>query len=128
MHMNIGLLLWRLTVGLTLAAHGSQKLFGWFGGPGQFFELLGFRPGRGHALLAGLAETVGGLLLALGFMTPLGTAVVVGVMLVAVVSVHIPKDFFVQNGGYEYDLVLAVAVLMIAFTGPGSLSVDAFLN
>jgi putative oxidoreductase len=89
---------------------------------------LGFRPGRGHALLAGLAETVGGLLLALGFMTPLGTAVVVGVMLVAVVSVHIPKDFFVQNGGYEYDLVLAVAVLMIAFTGPGSLSVDAFLN
>jgi putative oxidoreductase len=61
-------------------------------------------------------------------MTPLGTAAVVGVMLVAVVNVHIQKGFFVQNGGYEYNLVLAVAVLMIAFTGPGSLSVDAFLN
>lgn len=131
--MNIGLLLLRLTVGLTLAAHGSQKLFGWFGGPGlngtgQFFEMLGFRPGRRQALLAGLAETVGGLLLALGFMTPLGAAAVISVMLVAVFSVHIQKGFFAHNGGYEYNLVLAIAVLTLVFTGPGSLSVDAFLN
>jgi putative oxidoreductase len=71
--MDIGLLLLRLTVGLTLAAHGAQKLFGWFGGPGldaiaQFFTMLGFPPGRRNALMAGLAETGGGLLLALGFL------------------------------------------------------------
>ena len=131
--MNIGLLLLRLAVGLTLPAHGSQKLFGWFGGPGlngtgQFFEMLGFRPGRRQALSAGLAETVGGLLLAFGFLTPLGAAAVIAVMLVAVFSVHIQKGFFVHNGGYEYNVVLAVAALTLAFTGPGSLSMDAFLH
>ena len=133
MHMSIGLLLLRLTVGLTFAAHGSQKLFGWFGGPGlngtaQFFEMLGFRPSRRQALLAGLLETIGGFLLAVGFVTPLAAAAVIGVMVVAVFSVHIQKGFFVHNGGYEYNLVLAVAALTLAFTGPGSLSVDAFLN
>src|SRR6266571_698314 len=77
--MDIGLLLLRLAVGLTLAAHGTQKLFGWFGGPGldavgQFFVMLGFLPGRRNALMAGLAETGGGVLLALGFLTPLAAA------------------------------------------------------
>jgi putative oxidoreductase len=77
--MNIGAFLLRLTIGLTLAVHGSQKLFGWFNGPGlnrtgQFFETLGFHPGRRHALLAGLAETGGGVLLALGLFTPFGSA------------------------------------------------------
>ena len=131
--MNIGLLLLRLAVGLTLAAHGSQKLFGWFGGPGlngtgQLFAMLGFHPGRRHALLAGLAETVGGLLLALGLITPLGSAAVISVMLVAIYSVHMQKGFFAQNGGYEYNLVLAVAALTLAFTGSGSLSLDSLLN
>ena len=84
--MDIGFLLLRLTVGLTLAAHGSQKLFGWFGGygldgTGQFFEALGFRPGRRHALMAGLVEFGGGLLLALGFLTALGALLVASVML-----------------------------------------------
>ena len=133
MHVNIGLLLLRLTVGLTLAAHDSQKLFGWFGGPGlngtgQFFEMLGLRPGRRQALLAGLAETVGGLLLAAGLGTPFAAAAVIGVMVVAVFTVHIQKGFFVHNGGYEYNLVLAVAALMLSLTGPGSLSIDAFLS
>src|ERR1700730_4125568 len=86
--MDIGLLLLRLTVGLTLAAHGAQKLFGWFGGPGldktgMFFEKLGFVPGRRHALMAGLAEAGGGLLLALGLVTPLAASAVFAVMLVA---------------------------------------------
>ena len=130
--MNIGLLLLRLAVGLTLAAHGTQKLFGWFGGhgptgTGQFLEMLGFRPGRRHALVAGWAEFGGGLLLALGFLTPLGSAAAVSVMLVAVVSVHMQKGFFLQNGGYEYNLLIAVAALTLAFAGPGSLSVDALL-
>jgi len=131
--MDIGLLILRLTVGLTLAAHGTQKLFGWFGGPGldatgQFFEMIGFVPGRRHALMAGLAETGGGLLMALGLLTPFAAAVVFGVMLVAAFSVHIKKGFFITNGGYEYTLVLGVAALTHAFTGPGSLSVDAPLR
>jgi len=132
--MNIGILLLRLAVGLTFSAHGSQKLFGWFGGPGlkstgQFFEeRLGFRPGRRHALLAGLGETGGGLLLAVGFLTPLAAAAVISVMVVAVFSVHIQKGFFVHNGGYEYNLVLAVAALAVAFTGSGFISIDALLN
>jgi len=130
--MEIGLLLLRLTAGLTLAAHGTQKLFGWFGGPGleatgQLFETLGFLPGRRQALMAGLAETGGGLFLALGLLTPIGTAVICSVMLVAM-AVHIKQGFFAQNGGYEYALVLGVAALSFAFTGPGPLSLDALLG
>jgi putative oxidoreductase len=128
--MDIGLLLLRLTVGLTLAAHGTQKLFGWFAGPGlsntgQFFTVLGFPPGRRHALMAALGEIVSGALLAVGLATPKAVAVVFSVMLVAAVTAHSGKGFFVQNGGYEYAFVLAVAALSLAFTGPGSLSVDA---
>lgn len=131
--MDIGLLLLRLAVGPTLAAHGTQKLFGWFGGPGlsatgQFFTVLGFPPGRRHALMAALGETLGGVLLAVGFATPASVAVVVSVMLVAVMTVHLAKGFFAQNGGYEYPFVLAVAALTLAFTGPGSLSIDAVVG
>ena len=131
--MSIGLLILRLVVGLTLAAHGVQKLFGWFGGygiagTGQFFEQLGFRPGRVQAVLAGLAETAGGLFLAAGLLTPAAAAAVVAVMLVAAVSVHGKAGFFAQGGGYEYPLVLAGAGLALAFTGPGALSVDAALG
>jgi putative oxidoreductase len=130
--MELGLLLLRLTAGLTLAAHGAQKLFGWFGGPdleatGQFFETIGFLPGRRHALMAGLAETGGGLLLALGLFTPIAGAVIFSVMLVAM-AVNIKKGFFAQNGGFEYTVVLGVAALSVAFTGPGSLSLDALFG
>jgi putative oxidoreductase len=102
--MDIGLLLLRLVVGLTVAAHGTQKLVGWFGGPGlsaigQFFTVLGFPPGRRHALMAALGEIVSGVLLAAGLATPLAAAVLVSVMLVAIVTVHISKGFFAQNGG-----------------------------
>src|SRR6266540_6067060 len=97
--MNIGLLVLRLVVGLTLAAHGAQKLFGWFGGygiagTGQFLEQLGFRPGRLHAAQAGIVEVVGGLFLAAGLLTPAAAAAVVAVMLVAAVSVHVKNGFF----------------------------------
>src|SRR5881396_3756266 len=127
--MSIGLLILRLVVGLTVAAHGAQKLFGWFGGfglagTGQFLEKLGFRPGRVQAAQAGIAEFGGGVLLAAGFLTPAAAAAVVAVMLVASVSVHIKSGFFAQNGGYEYPLVLGVAALALAFTGPGALSLD----
>jgi len=128
--MDLGLLLLRLTVGLTLAAHGAQKLFGWFGGygldgTGQFLAMLGFQPGRRHALMAGLTEAVGGLLLAIGLLTPIAAAIILSVMVVAGVSVHADKGFFAAAGGYEYPLVLGLAGLTVAFTGPGALSIDA---
>jgi putative oxidoreductase len=131
--MSIGLLILRLVVGLSLAAHGAQKLFGWFGGygltgTGQFLEPLGFRPGWRQALQAGLAETLGGLFLAAGFLTPAAAAAVVAVMLVAAVSVHLKSGFFAQGGGYEYTLVLGAAALALAFTGPGALSADHALG
>jgi putative oxidoreductase len=131
--MDIGLLLLRLTVGLTLAAHGAQKLFGWFGGPGldgagQGLATLGFPLGRRHARRAGLAEAGAGLLLALGFLTPAAAAVVFSVMFVAAVSAHVKQGFFLTSGGYEYTLVLGVAGLTVAFTGPGVLSLDALFG
>src|SRR6266571_4438849 len=129
--MSIGILILRLVVGLTLAAHGAQKLFGWFGGygltgTGGFLEQLGFVPGRRNALVAGVAETGAGLLLALGLATPV--AVALSVMVVAGVSAHAPKGFFAHNGGYEYTLILGIAALSVAFTGPGALSLDAVLG
>src|SRR5439155_1475112 len=114
--MSIGLLILRLAVGLSLAAHGAQKLFGWFGGygiagTGQFLEQLGFRPGRLYAAQAGIAEVAGGLFLAAGILTPAAAATVVAVMLVAAVSAHIKNGFFAHNGGYEYTLVLGAVAL-----------------
>ena len=131
--MDIGLLLLRLTLGLTLAAHGSQKLFGWFGGygldaTGRFFETLGFPLGRRHALLAGIVEFGGGLLIALGMLTALGAALGLSVMLVAAVTVHLKNGFFITSGGYEYNLMLGIAALSVAFTGPGRMSVDGALG
>jgi len=131
--MDLGLLILRLVVGLTLSAHGAQKLFGWFGGyglagTGGFMEHLGFHPGKRAALFAGLAELGGGLLLALGAATPLAAAVLIGVMLVAIVTVHLEKGFFVTAGGYEYPLLVVAVALTFAFAGPGRLSVDALLG
>jgi putative oxidoreductase len=132
-HMDIGLLLLRLAVGLTLVANGVRMLFGQFGGQGlaktgQLFEALGFRPGRSYALLAALAEIGGGVLLASGLATPLSAAIIFGVMIVAAFSAHIKQGFFITSGGFEYTLVLSVAALTLAFTGPGSLSLDAILG
>lgn len=128
--MDLGILLLRVTVGLVLAAHGSQKVFGWFGGygpdaTGQFMEALGFRPGRRHALAAGYVEFVGGVLLAIGFLTPLAAALIASVMVVAAATVHWKNGFFITSGGYEFNLVIGVAALTVAFTGPGSLSLDS---
>ena len=131
--MDTGLLILRLAVGLTLVGHGAQKLFGWFGGyglrgTGGFLEQLGFRPGVRAALMAGLTEAGGGALLALGLFTPLAATLLIAVMLVAIVTVHLAKGFFVTNGGYEYPLILAIAALSLAVTGPGQISLDALLG
>lgn len=131
--MDIGLVLLRLVVGLTFAAHGAQKLFGWFGGHGidgtaQWMEHIGFTPGRRAAIMAGLGEFGGGLLLALGAGTPFAAAILLGVMAVAIFSVHIEHGFFNTNGGYEFPLVMGLSAVSLAFTGPGSLSLDARLG
>lgn len=127
--MEIGLFALRIVVGLLLAGHGAQKLFGWFGGhglvgTGGFFESLGYRPGRPMALLGGLGEFVGGLYLAFGFLTPLGAAAVIGVMVNAIVAVHLGKGPWATNGGWELPLTNATVAGALAFTGPGRWSLD----
>jgi putative oxidoreductase len=102
--MNIGLLILRLVVGLTMSAHGTQKAFGWFGGGGikgtsVYLESIGFRPGLPFAVLAGWSELVGGLLIALGLLNPAGSTLMISVMLIAIVSVHLGHGFFAQNWG-----------------------------
>jgi putative oxidoreductase len=131
--MNIALLILRVVVGGLFMGHGSQKLFGWFGGhglegTGGFMSSIGYRPGRRMALVGGLVEVVGGLLLALGFLTPLGTTLIVGQMMAATLAVHLDKGLWNQNGGYEYPLVLAVVALVVTFAGPGTISVDSALG
>lgn len=131
--MDFGILMLRTTIGLAMAAHGSQKALGWFGGhgpdaTGQFFEALGFRPGRRQALAAGWLEILGGLSLALGFLTPLGAAVIAAVMIVAAATVHFRNGFFITGNGYELNLVLGLSALSVAFTGPGAWSIDAALG
>ena len=129
---DAGLLMLRVAVGGALVAHGTQKLFGWFGGAGlektgAGFESMGFKPGTANALAAGLGEAGGGALLALGLATPSAAGAVAGTMTVAA-SVHAPKGFFAQSGGLEYPAVLGVAASALALTGPGSLSLDAALG
>ena len=131
--MDLGLLILRFVFGLTLTAHSVQKLFGWFGGPGiaataQMMEQLGFRPPRLQAVVACLVEGSAGLGLAAGLLTPLAAAAFISVMVVATVSVHLPKGFFIQNGGFEYTVALAAGALAVAFTGPGAMSADAALG
>lgn len=127
---DVGLLLLRVMVGLAMAAHGSQKLFGFFGGggihgTGEFFTQSGYPAGQAMAVVAGLIETFGGLALVLGLLTPLAAAAIVGDMLNAV-SVKIGGGFFAPSGA-EYELLLTVAAASIAFTGPGRYAVDRFL-
>jgi putative oxidoreductase len=131
--MNIGLLLLRVVLGLTMASHGAQKLFGTFGGAGlrqtgAFFESIGLRPGHVHAPLAGLLEFGGGVLMALGLVTPLAAAAITGVMTVAILTVHIPKGFFASGGGYEYPLLIVGAAIAVACIGPGAYSIDHALG
>jgi putative oxidoreductase len=126
--MDTGLLIVRLVFGALLIGHGTQKLFGWFGGhgldgTGGFFHSLGFRPGRVMAAIAGVSEAGGGVLLALGLLTPLAGAVIVGTLLVAA-SVHIEKGLWGANGGYESALLYGVLAAAIAVAGPGAASLD----
>src|SRR5947209_3756399 len=132
MRKDLGLLLLRAGVGATLVAHGTQKLFGWFDGPGiegtaAGFHQGGFRPAKHHAIAAGASEAGGGALLALGLATPAAGAAVVGTMAVAA-DMHKPGGFFAMKGGYEYPLTLGIAGASLALTGAGRLSVDRLLG
>ena len=133
MWTNLALLFLRLVVGLLFVGHGTQKAFGWLGGHGiagtaGFMEQLGLKPGRLHATAAAFGETVGGLLVLLGLWTPIGAALIVAVMLVAIKTVHLAKGVWNSNGGYEYPLTLIAVALLLAAYGPGAYTLPALLG
>lgn len=129
---EIGIMALRLMVGITFMAHGSQKLFGWFGGGGiegtaKFFSMIHIEPSVPMAILAGCGEFFGGLLLALGLFTRYAVVNLTVVMIVAIATVHWPKGFFLANGGYEFNLVLISSFAYFFFNGPGKYSVEKML-
>ncbi|OIK17201.1 oxidoreductase [Bacillus sp. MUM 116] len=130
--INIGLLIIRLVIGVLFIGHGAQKLFGWFGGyglkgTGGWFESIGMKPGVTMALFAGLAEFIGGILFALGFLTPLAGILIVGTMAMAITKVHAPNGLWATANGYEYNLTLLAVAIGIALIGPGHYALDSFL-
>jgi putative oxidoreductase len=131
--MEFGLLLLRLVVGVLFIGHGTQKLFGWFGGygvegTGGFLESLGYRPGKQYAIVGGVAEAGGGLLLFLGLFTPLAAALLIAMMINAIFAVHAENGAWAQNNGYEYPLVMIMAVAAIALGDGGTAAVDGLFG
>ena len=131
--MNLGRLFARITIGGLFVGHGTQKLFGWFGGPGldragQTMHSLELRPGRRYATAAGLSEAAGGALLALGALTPVAASLISGTMVTAIRKVHLAKGPWNTQGGYEFNLTLIAAVAALVECGPGSPSVDRALG
>lgn len=130
--INIGLLIIRLVIGVLFIGHGAQKLFGWFGGygikgTGGWFESIGMKPGATMALFAGLSELIGGILFALGLLTPLAAILIAGTMLTAIKKVHGANGLWSTSNGYEYNLTLLAVAIGIALIGPGQYALDAFL-
>src|SRR3954467_10804172 len=128
--MKIGRLPARVVIGALFVGHGTQKLFGWFGGPGlegteQMMGALDMRPTRANALAAGVSETAGGALVVLGAATPVAAASLIGTMATAIHKVHRPNGPWAAQGGWEYNAVLIAALTALIDAGPGDLSVDA---
>ncbi|HEY6808928.1 MAG TPA: DoxX family protein, partial [Gemmatimonadales bacterium] len=128
-----GLLILRMVLGISFLGHGSQKLFGWFGGyglsgTGGWMESVGLKPGKAMAFLAGAGELTGGALVLLGLFTDLGALLIAAVMVVAMAKLHIKKGFWNTNGGYEYNLTIIAAVIALASTGPGGYTIQALLG
>ncbi len=131
--LSIGLLVVRVVIGFIMAAHGAQKLFGWFGGyglrgTGEFFVQLGFQPGAAFAAAASISEMLSGILVAFGLLGPIGPALMVSVMIVALVTVHWEHGLFATNNGIELPLLYAAAAIGLALTGFGRYSLDASLG
>jgi len=130
---DLGLLILRLVVGLTMAAHGAQKAFGWWKGPGwaswyAAIARMGFRPANFWGVVSIGAELVGGLLLAAGLLTPFAAMALVGQSVVIVLKAHWARGFWGRDGGFEFPLSLAAGVVALVGTGPGSASLDAALG
>lgn len=128
-HAGYGISLLRIVTGLTFAAHGSQKLFGWFGGYGlagiaQWMESIGITPGYLMAALAGSAEFFGGLALVVGLLVRPAAASLLIAMLVAIVTVHWANGFFITENGFEYAMILALISCVLLIEGAGKLSLD----
>ncbi len=131
--MKIGTFILRTVVGGVMMGHGLQKLAGWFDGPGlggteQAMASLDLHPARHQAKLAALSETIGGGLTALGFLNPLGPAMIIGTMTVAIQKVHGKNGLWLTSGGYEYNLTLIVAAAALAADGVGPISLDGLLG
>ena len=124
--VDTGLLILRLCLGITLAAHGFNKFFGGGRIPGtaRWFESIGMKPGTFHARIAATTEVCAGLGLAAGLLTPIPAAGFVALMLVAAWTVHRPNGFFIVKEGWEYNLVLALSAVAVATVGPGRFSLD----
>jgi putative oxidoreductase len=123
----------RVLIGGLFVGHGTQKLFGWFGGygpdgTGQFFDSIGLRPGKRNAMVAGASEAGGGALLAAGLFTPVAATLITSVMAQAVRSLKMDKGPFAEQGGWELEAVLAAAALIFVEIGPGPLSLDHALG
>lgn len=131
--MDLGLLIVRIVVGLLLMGHGAQKAFGWFKGPGYtqargfIGGMLRFRPAEFWTIVVIVAELGGGLLFALGLLSPIGALAILATMIVAAVAAHWPR-FWVQDGGIEYPLVLAAVAVGLGLTGPGAYALDPLLG
>jgi len=131
--INVSFLILQLGVGLTFAAHGAQKLFGWWGGPGLAdwegaMRHMGFRPARLFAVTSGLIELAGGLLLAVGFLTPIAAAALVAQAVVIIGQVHWSHGFFNSKSGIEFPLLLGLGAAAVGLAGGSTLSVDGALG
>jgi putative oxidoreductase len=130
--MDFGLLIIRVVIGVLFIGHGAQKLFGWFGGyglkgTGGWFDSIGMKPGVTLALFAGLAELVGGILFAVGFLTPLAGIMIAGTMVMAIIKVHAANGLWATANGYEYNLTLVAVAIGVALIGPGQYALDTFV-
>jgi putative oxidoreductase len=130
---DIGLLILRIVVGLTMAGHGAQKAFGWWKGSGRagwyaVMVRMGFRPANAWGLVSIGAELVGGILFAIGLLTPVAAMALIGQSVVIIFKAHWSRGFWGRDGGYEFPLSLVAGVVAIIGTGAGALSLDSALG